>query len=478
MTRPAKSTCAQGRRGAPAAPRHRPRASPRKGIGHAHSLVLAGALALFVALPGHAASDAPEQQAVDAATALVDAAEHLDAINIVEAAIGAIEERSSRYNLELARPLLVLGDALAGVGDHEGAFGAYDRALHITRVSLGLHHPDQVQVVYREAALLAKEGQYAKANRRHEYAYGILLRSHGGDDPALLPGLFVLADWYMANFNIFSARELYDHAAKVAATRLTIDHPARIRALRSIAATYRSERFPPYYTRRSESPATPGSYAGFQYRPSGSSINRFAKGELALIEVIKLIQANDAAHDQDRKVAEAMLELGDWFLMFDKHRRALALYQHVWELLQPTPALLAQTFAEPTPLYLPLPRDPQKPERATPVTARKGVVELSIDINTRGMVSRIDTLHSEPPELMDFKVRRAVKRARYRPAFDGDTPKATEDVRVKHTFVYYPTAQSAGTADDGSSSVANPATIRSAGQADAGDAAGTDRGRG
>ena len=66
-----------------------------------------------------------------------------------------------------------------------------------------------MQIVYREARLLAKEGDVKKANSRHEYAYGILLRRYGGSHPELLPGVFALADWYMSNYNIFSARALY-----------------------------------------------------------------------------------------------------------------------------------------------------------------------------------------------------------------------------------------------------------------------------
>ena len=110
-----------------------------------------------------------------------------------------------------------------------------------------------------------------------------------------------------------------------------------------------------------------------------------------------------------------MLELGDWFLMFEKYARAVSLYRRVWELLQDKPDLLARTFNAPTPLYMPLPRDPEKPDRAAEQDARKGIVELSVDVNEHGFVSNIDTLRSEPADMMDFKVRRAVKRARYRP---------------------------------------------------------------
>ena len=403
---------------------------------------------------------------VESAAQRIEVAEHLEAINIIEGAIEAIERRSNRYDDELVRPLTLLGDALAGVGDTEGAFGAYDRALHIARVNRGLHHPSQVAVVYRQARLLAEGGDFGTANRRHEYAYTVLLRSYGGDSPALLPGMFALADWYMSGYNIFSARALYEHAAQVAEDNLAEDHPAAIRALRSVAATYRNERFPPFYTRRSTSSSTLGSYAGFRYRTTDrASVNSFAKGERALIKVINIVQARDGADGGPggEKLARAMLELGDWFLMFDKQTRALSLYRRVWELLEHDASLLAKTFEAPAALYLPLPRAPKGSRGAPDEDARNGIVELSVDIDDRGVVSRIDTVRSEPPDLMDFKVRRAVKQARYRPVFDGETSHPANDVRVTHTFVYYP---SSGPSNE-SANVASPRangtnTLRSA----------------
>ncbi len=381
-----------------------------------------------------------EQDAVDAAAARIKAAEFIAAINALGPIVDAIERRGGRYAVELARPLTVLGDALVGMGDRSGALGAYNRALHITRVNRGLHHPSQVDIVYREAALLAAGGEYRTANRRHEYAYRVLLRSYGGGNPLLLPGVFALADWYLLNYNIFAARALYEHAAQLAASHLSPADPSRTRALRGIAASYRSERFPPFHTHQGDV-STFSSHTGFRYRstPGKPAINSFAKGERALIEVVNIVQAQRGASGE--KLATAMLELGDWFLMFEKYSRAIALYRRVWELLQPSPALLARTFKRPTPLYMPMPRDPRKPDHVMVAKARDGVVELRVAVNPRGFVSHIDTLRSEPKDLMDFKVRRAVKRARYRPAFDGETPLATEDVRIKHSFVYYPSPQ-------------------------------------
>ncbi len=443
-----------------AAGRHR--LKPYSSLGRAFAAVLCLGYVLATETVASAAQttapDSDSQQAVEDAAARVELSEYVEAINVVEAAIEAIEQRTNRYDLSLVRPLVVLGDALAGVGDTEGAFGAYDRALHIARVNRGLHHPSQVPIVYREARLLANLDKWKAANTRHEYAYTILLRSYGGDSPELLPGLFALADWYMSNYNIFSARALYEHATSVATRHLRTDHPARIRALRSVAATYRNERFPPFYTRRrDEQGSTLGSYAGFQYRPTNNpSVNSFAKGERALIEVINIVQERDGGGGDD--VAKAMLELADWFIMFEKHSRATSLYRRVWELLQSKPDLRDRTFAKPTALYLALPSDPSKPDRADENDALEGVIELSVDIDPRGFVSHIDTLRSEPKDLMDFKVRRALKRARYRPAFDGQQPLATEDVRIKHSFVYYSAAHAAGSG--GETSVAHRGQTR------------------
>lgn len=376
---------------------------------------------------------------VDEAANKVTLGEYLDAINIVELEIDKIERRSNRYSIELAEPLVVLGDALVGVGDFPGAFGAYDRALHITRVNRGLHHPSQVDIVYREAALHAASGDSERANTRHEYAYNLLLRSFGSGDPALLPGLFALADWYLTNYNIFSARALYRHAVYVSTKADDDDDEAMIRALRGVAASYLSERFPPYHEPRTQAPGSSGPYTS-RTRSVGS-INSFGNGERALIEVVRVVNAREDGTNEDR--AAAILELGDWFLMFEKHQRATTLYRRAWELLSTNESLLAETFRSPTPLYLPLPTRTERSRKAVG-EPRNGVIELSLRINEEGTVSEIDMLRSEPEDLIDDEVRRAVRRARYRPAFDGQDSLATDGVLVSHSFVYFATDEPAG----------------------------------
>ena len=399
-------------------------------------------LVATAALAAPFAPAADEQRAVPEAAASLATGEHLDAINAALAVVDAIERRGGRYDIELLEPLLVLGDALVGVGDHDGAFGAYGRALQIARIGRGLHHPSQAPVVYRQAALFAKQGRGGKANQRHEYAYRTLLRAYGPDDPRLLPGLFALADWYLSVYNIFGARALYERAAKL--TRQAPDgHQAHVRALRWLASTYRAERFPPYSVWAGEQRDSWRDWndsLGYSRRGGGKSpVNRFSRGERALIRVVRAVREQPDARPAD--VAAALLELGDWFLLFGKRDRALTIYRAVWRMLTPHERLLAEMFAAPTALYLPLPDDPRPQEGARWNQPRAGVVELALDVNANGLVANVETVRAEPEDVLEEledKVRRAVKRARYRPAFNGEALQATDNLRLVHNFTYYP----------------------------------------
>lgn len=389
--------------------------------------MVAGLLCLAAA--GQDAAD----PAADEARSLIDSREFLLAIEAAESAIDGIERSSHRYDFALVGPLVTLGDALAQVGDAPGAQGAYQRALQVTRMNRGLHHPDQVRVIYREAALYTETGDYDAANGRHEHAYEVLLRSHGATNPRLLPGIFVLAEWYLTTYDIFSARGLFEHAQKIALT-LGHDNPARLRALRGIADSYRAERFPPGNINTLDAARSSG-FSRDQRWASSVAVNAFGRGERALIEVVNVVRAREGVRPEE--VAMAMLDLADWFLLFDKNRRADTLYRHIRELLADAPALRERVFANPTPLYLPLPaREPKRGGRTRPPDS--GVVELAVAVDAQGGVGRIETLRSEPEGLMDFKVRRAARRAQYRPPFTAEGPQPSDDVRIVFEFRYYP----------------------------------------
>lgn len=380
----------------------------------------------------------------------IEAQEYAPAIRTLERRIDDIQERSHRYDRRLVRPLTLLGDAEAGLGEYDSALDHYRRALHLSRVNDGLNSPDQVDIVYREAETFKALGDYRQANDREEYAYHVLNRAHDPMDENLLPGIYHLAGWYEKISNVFAARTLYEQAVRIIDAHDKLETAEAIPALEGIANSYRLERFPPYYLadidRPESSVVTPNAV-----RHQAITVNNFPAGESALQRIVSIRQQN---RDQDPiALAEAVLELADWHTLFDKTRRAVPLYAHAWDIMSDVESFdVVGYFSEPKLLYFPAPGNPTPP----PVNQRgersTGYVEVAFDVTEDGRVRDLSTVASEPDGLMDFRVRKSLRLARYRPMLVDGVPVATASHTYRHEFPYYPRlevdAQTAG-ADTG-----------------------------
>ncbi len=368
----------------------------------------------------------------------VEAQEYDEAIVFLESSIIEIEGDSHRFDERLVRPLVLLGDAYAGSGQYENALGHYERALHLNRVNSGLNDPEQVQIVYREADALKALRRYEQANDREEYAYHVLTRAHGPLDEALLPGIYHLANWYERTSNIFAARSLYERAVQIVDAHDDLESTTAIPALHGIATSYRMERFPPYFIGDmpfADSSVVPGSRAPL-------TVNNFPAGEEALQRIVRIRQAEKPA--DPLAVADAVLDLADWYTLFDKPRRAIPLYQHAWELMAGIEAFdVVGYFAEPELLYFPSPGNPSAPPLEERGDEETGYVELGFDVTDDGYVRSLTTLASRPDGLMDFRVRKSMRMARYRPMLVEGVPVYKDSVTFRHDFTYFAERESA-----------------------------------
>ncbi len=386
------------------------------------------------------------QSKLQLARSLLQTNEYSDAEQVLENLVVEIEEAKSRYAPELSQPLRLLGEALHGEGDYPEAVDAYERAAHIMRIDQGLHSPEQAAIVYEEAESLLAMGNEAGANNKQEYAYEMLLRSYGPDSVETLPGKYKLAQWYMRTRNIFGARSLYGEAVLLLSKNYGNSTTKLLPALNGIANSYLLERFPPYTPVRPQGTISIESgstgIAPITPRPA-TVVNRFSKGEQALQHAVR-IRVDDPESTTAQK-AEAVMRLADWYLMFKKMNRARSLYAHVRELLESDETtdqseLIRTYFDTPTMLYMPLPALAQQPLTGSlPAAAAKlGYIELQFDITAMGEVRRLKTLASEPEDMVDLKVRRAVRTARYRPRITEDGPEAVSGLTFRHEFRYYP----------------------------------------
>ena len=349
-----------------------------------------------------------------------------------EQLVTRIESLSGRYDPALVEPLQLLGDAHMGRADPEAALTAYDRAKHILRIDEGIQGVGQVELLYREADALAAMGDRAAANDRHEFAYSIEARAHGEDATELIPAAYRLIDWYMHNYKFRPAQVLYQQIIETAKNAYPPNDPRIVAAIRGYAETYRQRRFGSRMPGRGGFSAWP---PGHPKDPPWYSKSTFKRGSKALEEVLDLTRAAPTASNVE--VATAMVEYADWQLLHYEYGVAMRHYRRAWALLEANPAHQAEVFEKPNALYLRLPPDPA--QVSEPLGApRDGVVRLALTVSHRGDVLGRKTLRSEPHNIMEFRLRKAAKEARYRPAFEAGDPVPRRDLKLEFKYQYYP----------------------------------------
>ena len=107
--------------------------------------------------------------------------------------------------------------------------------------------------------------------------------------------------------------------------------------------------------------------------------------------------------------------------MFGDYPTAVRHYRRIWQLLESDRERRMKLFGEPTPLFLPLPSDPGYRLRRRGLH-RDGIVHLALTVTHRGDVIGSKSLEVAPRSIMEFRVRKAAKRARFRPAFREGQP--------------------------------------------------------
>jgi len=380
---------------------------------------------------GEAAADPLEQVARQ-----IEAEEYRESLQWLEQHMAEIQAESHSFDRRLVRPLILLGDAKAGQGMHDEALRHYRRALHLNRVNSGLNTPEQVEIVYREAKSLKALGHYQDANDREEYAFHVLNRAHDPLDEELLPGLYHLASWYERTSNVFAARALYERAVNIIEHHGKLDTTEAIPALRGIAMSYRMERFPPFYM-ADLAQQERGVVAGERLRSQQMLVNNFPAGEAALQRIVRILREAQPTDNLAR--ARAVLDLADWYILFEHPQRAQPLYAHAWGLLEEAENLdVVNLFDEPEMLYFPAPDDPSPPPPEQRGERTTGYVEVAFDVTEDGFVRDLDTVASEPDGLMDFRVRKSLRLARFRPMLIDGVPVFTDYYTYRHEFPYYP----------------------------------------
>jgi len=326
-----------------------------------------------------------------------------------QSAIKLIEKAEGILAPALINPLLGLGATYGRAGLYPQAEQALQRALRVNHVNEGFYNAEQFRIRDDLSRTYLELGDLEQANFHQEAQVGIQERRLGEDDPEVLDTLYKLAAWYQRSGQPAAARLTYGNALRRLRNTADANAAARVRPLKGIAASYRTE------------------------------------GALAeSVQVLKrAVSILDAEPEPDRiERAAILVELGDIYQAFGKQNSAVESYTRAWNDLSTDSAYAEERdryFADPTRVagpYLPR-RYPEREALGLDADALgNGYVLVGFRVSEAGRADDAAVLESEPAGLMDKVVLDAVRQSAFRPRFEAGAPVAVAGRTLRHEYQY------------------------------------------
>lgn len=343
---------------------------------------------------------------VNLGTARHQAGQPVAAMGDFQRAVDILTSRGDNRNPALIRPLRGLGRAALSAGDYPAAIRALSRAAFIGRVAHGLHDPAQLASYDGLIAAQMAVGREDEAARLQQARLAVIERSAAGRPGELADALARAGNWFNAVGRHADARDMQRERLRVLREALGDDDPALVSALVGMADTYQPALQEP-------------AFAGLD----------------ALHQALD-IQENATPRDPGA-LADIRMEIGDFYMRFDRRRSAVNEYVKARALYgEAGDADALERLRDPAVAYLPPIRRLQDvPDIGL---GPKVTVALVLDVDARGNPRNVEAVAVDPPGLTELQesVRRAHARAHFRPRLTADGAVDAERISLDHEFHY------------------------------------------
>ncbi len=406
-------------------------------------------------------------------------AEALARVEQLSAAVDDLAQLGNGWRPEIAETLLSLGRALQTTNDHDAALATLERSVHVSRINHGLFSLEQLPALQLQVESHLALGQWDEADGLRQYAFYVQSRAYGDNDPGMIPALVEYASWHMDAFadrrgevpvvRLIDAYQLYSVALSIIDRQENPLQYPKVEYLQQLA-------FVSWLLHRTQ--ALAGSNMVFseerqvddtwvdtlteqKYRNRNSA---FLRGEFALQEIVSIHElhvteaAQDVAMHSDllHQHVQALLDLADWNLLFERRQAANTIYRQAWDLLADEgPEVRKSVFDKVVLLPSFEPRigpqqergSPSTPERASAFAPSAGsagapvrnhfrdqspdgydYVIMEFDINRYGRATNVNLIDKVPPHDDALKRRMvgALRDAKLRPRIlDGEPVQVT-----------------------------------------------------
>jgi tetratricopeptide (TPR) repeat protein len=347
-------------------------------------------------------------------------------------AIDRIEADSGPYATELSDLYLGLGQSLLDSGDYEKARDAFHRGVMVMRVNSGPNSPEQTNHLYLIANIETILGKPGSADSVLQNIHFINSNYYGETNPAMLPVLERMYEWYLVARPPDSDDAKYtDHERMIKLTEEMVElseavngvgHPATSAAYRRLGeAQLQTVR---YLTSEDLYIAITGGTLGQE----ASVTEHYDAGCKAFRNYLDSLAANESTTPLE--YAEALAEMGDWYLALGRSRRARIQYKQAYQVLAQSgehAEVAGSYMGQPKPVHFLYPRPDFLDE--APAELAEMSLDLSITVTRFGEVHDVEVLNAPEgiSEVHLEEIKKEVRRTPFRPAMKAGEIVTTKD---------------------------------------------------
>lgn len=382
--------------------------------------------------------------------------QRLDSIREYDQVVADIELTGGVWDRKLIEELTALGSLQQQQGYHPEAIETLGRAIHINRITTGLHTLDQIPSVEHLIESYMAVGDLEQADLYNNYLFYVQQKAYGPNDPRIIPVLDSLAKWNIYAFNIgygealgmrlSTAMILFSAAARMVGMHYGNNDERYINYMKDIAnSAYLVARNPDLMAEvnRPENRNVQQMLRDKLNERRTTELPRgFSAGERALSTVVNFYRAQENSVNE---VAEALVELGDWYLLFERRRAATELYTEAWQLLSATEdgdSQLQQLFAQ----VVPVPTFANQAANFADATTlvedlakrSSAYVDFVFDVTVYGVVRNIEMLSEASAENSNLlrQIRRQLRNTKYRPVIKEGRPVRSSGNHFRYRYWY------------------------------------------
>lgn len=372
----------------------------------------------------------------------------------LDSSLAQVKQQQGPYAQELSELLLSKGLLLQGQEKHDQALKALEQGLHILRVNLGLE--DIAQEPYLKAMLSSSKAQedWPAADALQDMLLQVRLAHYGENSVEAASAYIARADWDVSLYT--EARGQQSELLRnpeVLNRRLTDAYNRYTSALALLQPSGPDDAEKLIATERKLAAISfiVKEYIGNERRvagsASGSALNSaldeqkrshrqtsmalFNNGKSALQRaIVYSVNAEPADYGE---VAERMMELGDWYLLFDRRSAAIEVYEEVLSMLNAMDAdeqVVQRIFAAGLPVQV----SEQVYQNSNP-EEYAGYIDVEFSVSKSGKASDMQILSSIGSDrVIEKALLKTIRDSRFRPGFARGEVDSLEKMRLRYYY--------------------------------------------